>query len=184
MRTHGVAETGPRIPGPVERVPASSGARGLFRARFAGLFLFAILLASSLLPGCSNPLATERDAFEENLQTWNAAAIDAYEFDYQLNCFCGGPGVRPVHIEVRSGVVVAVSFPDGGPPDSYDLADYPTIPDLFADVEASLARKPFSVMVEYDGALGYPRNFFADFVENAVDEELGFVATDLTPIAD
>ncbi len=111
----------------------------------------AILLAASLLPGCSNPLATERDAFEENLQKWNAAAIDAYEFDYRLNCFCGGPGVRPVHIDVRAGAVIAVSFSDGGPPEPYDLAEYPTIPDLFADVEASLARKPFSVRVEYDG---------------------------------
>ncbi len=75
-----------------------------------------------------------------------------------------------------------MSFPDGEPPESYDLAEYPTIPDLFADVEASLARKPFSVRVEYDAELGYPREFFADFVENAVDEELGFLATDLTPI--
>jgi hypothetical protein len=184
MRTRGVAEASPRISGPVERVPASSGARGLFRARSAGLFHLAILLAASLPPGCSNPLATETDAFEENLQKWNAAAIDAYEFDYRLNCFCGGPGVRPVHIAVRAGAVVAVSFADGGPPESYDLAEYPTIPDLFADVDASLARKPFSVMVEYDGELGYPRELFADFVENAVDEELGFLATDLTPITD
>lgn len=149
-----------------------------------GLFHLAILLAVSLPPGCSNPLATERDAFEENLQKWNAAAIGAYEFDYQLNCFCGGPGVRPVHIEVRAGAVVAVSFPDGEGPEPYDLAEYPTIPNLFADVEASLARKPFSVMVEYDALLGYPREFFADFVENAVDEELGFSATGLAPISD
>jgi hypothetical protein len=125
-------------------------------------------------------LAIEQDAFRENLAKWSAAAIEDYEFDYRRNCFCGGPGVRPVHIEIRGGEVVAVSFPDGEPPDTYDLAAYPTVPDLFADVEASLARKPFSVMVEYDGVLGYPRNFFADFVEDAVDEELGFIATDLT----
>lgn len=144
----------------------------------------AVLLAGSLLPGCSNPLAPERAALAENVQKWTAAAIDDYAFEYRLNCFCGGPGVRPVRIEVQAGSVVAVSSLDGGPPDSYDLSEYPTVPDLFADVEDSLARKPFSVRVEYDVALGYPREFFADFEENAVDEEFGFSASELTPMED
>ena len=53
-------------------------------------------------------MAIEQDAFRENLAKWSAAAIEDYEFDYRRNCFCGGPGVRPVHIEIRGGEVVAV----------------------------------------------------------------------------
>ena len=136
----------------------------------------------SLFPGCSSPLGSERAALEENREKWSAAAIEAYAFDYRLTCFCGGPGARPVRIEVRAGSVVAVSFPDGGPPAPAELAAYPTVPDLFADVQAALAREPFSIRVEYDGALGYPRDFFADFEEQAIDEEYGFVVSGLTPI--
>ncbi len=165
--------------GPVKRVSASLVTRGLFRARFAGP---AVLLAFSIfLPGCSNPLGAEQDASERGLRQWQEAAIDAYAFRYQLVCFCGGPGVRPVDIEVRGGEVVGVSFPDEQPPDPFPLDEYPTVEELFQTISQSLDREPFFLRAEYDADLGYPRDFFADFVENAVDEELGFTASGLTP---
>ena len=129
-------------------------------------------------------MGAERDELEEGLRRWEEAAIESYAFRYQLVCFCGGPGVRPVEIEVRDGRVSAVSFPDGNPPDPFPLDDYPTIPQLFETIEESLAREPFFVRAEYDAVLGYPRDFFADFVENAVDEELGFTVADLLPLSE
>lgn len=141
-------------------------------------------LLAGALTSCSSPLAADLSTYEESLRRWEAAAIHSYTFRYELNCFCGGPGVRPVEIEVRDGSVFAVSFSDGEPPEPYALDAYPTVPDLFHQVRAALDRKPFAVRVEYDGVLGYPREFFADFLENAVDEELGFQATDLVPAPD
>lgn len=141
------------------------------------------MLAGALvsLAGCSSPLGVERDALEESIRLWEAAAIDDYSFRYQLNCFCAGPGIQPVDIEVRGGSVVGVSYPDGGSAESYPLQDYPTVTDLFAEIRAALDREPFLVRVEYDRSLGYPREFFADFIRNAVDEEWGFRAAELTP---
>ena len=165
--------------GPVRRVSASLVLRGLFRARFAGPTLFIAL--PLLLPGCSSPLGAERDALENGIRLWEESALEAYEFRYQLVCFCGGPGVRPVDIEVRDGSVIGVGFPDGGPPDPFPLDEYPTVDELFQTVRQSLDREPFSVRVDYDPEFGYPSDFFADFVENAVDEELGFTASGLTP---
>ncbi len=165
----------------MRRVSASLVIRGLFRARFAGP---AVLLGFPLfLSGCSSPLGAEQNALAKSLRTWEEAAIEAYTFRYQLVCFCGGPGVRPVDIEVRAGRVVGVSFPDAAPPDPFPLDEYPTIEELFLTIEESLARKPFFVRTDYDADLGYPRDFFADFIENAVDEELGFTASGLTPLS-
>ncbi len=170
------------VAGPVERVFASkSGARGQFRACSAGPIFLVLFGIAGALAGCSDPLGPERDTFEENLGKWLAASIDSYTYRYQLNCFCGGPGIRPVDIQVENGIVVAVSFPGGGPPEAFPLDDYPTVAELFANVSEALDREPFSVRVMYDGALGYPRDFFADFEENVADEELGFLASNLTP---
>ncbi len=174
-------ETAPVTSGSMRSGGASPPASGPLRSRSARIAIRRLLrtlpLLLSLAPsGCSSPLAADLSSYEEGLRRWEAAGIDAYSFRYELRCFCGGPGIRPAEIEVRDGSVVAVRFPDGEPPEPYNLEAYPTVPALFQEVRSALERKPFAVRAEYDGALGYPKEFFADFLENAIDEEFGFRA--------
>ena len=63
-----------------------------------------------------------------------------------------------------------------------ELAGYPTVPDLFDDVEEWLGRDPVSARTEFDPVLGYPVDVFVDFEERTADEELGFRIRDLEPV--
>jgi hypothetical protein len=62
------------------------------------------------------------------------------------------------------------------------LSDYPTIEDLFETLENWLSQDPHEVSADYHAELGYPTDVFIDFIENAIDEELGFVASGLVEL--
>lgn len=141
----------------------------------------AVLLLAVLLPGCSSdPLGPHRGELEKNQEKWRAQGIASYTYDYRLNCFCGGPGIQPVRIEVREGEVVEVTLQETGEPvDPSTVDDFPTVEDLFGMIRNALEREPFRAEAAYDPLLGYPRDVFIDFEEWVADEEFGFVASDL-----
>ncbi len=137
------------------------------------------LLAPLLLACGSGPLAPAHE-LERNLALWRAQAIDSYTYDYQLHCFCGGPAIQPVTIEVREGEVVRVTSRDTGEPlDPEHLEDFPTVEELFETIRDALERDPFRFEAIYDPELGHPREVFVDFEEQVNDEERGFTAANL-----
>lgn len=150
--------------------------------RILSLVLAGLLLA----PGCGGPLGPGESLEElaDARRLWAARGPDAYVFTYELNCFCGGPGIPPARITVVDGRVTGVLLPatDVRVPDE-ELADYPTVPDLFDDVEAWLARDPVSARTLYDPTLGHPVDVFVDFEAHVIDEELGFLVRDLAALA-
>jgi hypothetical protein len=149
-------------------------------AAAAGRVMVMVMLgALATVAGCSDPLGPERDALEANRAKWASLGISSYRYEYALNCFCGGPGARPVAVVVQDGVVEAVSYPDSEEAvEPWEPADYPTIDDLFERVEESLDREPYKAWVEYDARYGYPADAYFDFEQNAIDEEFGFVVTE------
>lgn len=145
----------------------------------------AALAAALLLAGCdgapAGPENTLRDLVEAR-QLWADGGLQTYTFTYELNCFCAGPGQPPARVTVTDGRVTGASVPaeDRRVPEE-ELAGYPTIPDLFDDVEAWLDRDPASARTLYDPSFGHPVDVFVDFREDAIDEELGFLVRDLVP---
>ena len=144
------------------------------------------LVACSLVLGavaCDDPTDAERDALNTNRELWRSQGIVSYRYEYQLNCFCGGPGSQPVAIEVDDGEVVRVTILETSEEvPASELSDYPAIEDLFAMIEGWLSRDPHEVNAEYHAELGYPVDVFIDFIENAIDEELGFSAYGLVEL--
>ncbi len=140
------------------------------------------LLAALLLPACgSGPLGTVEN-LERNRELWRAQGIDSYTYDYQLSCFCGGPAIQPVTIEVRDGEVVEVTSRETGEPvDPEFLEEFPTVEDLFEEIREALRREPFRFEATYHPGLGHPQEMFVDFEEHVNDEERGFTASNLAP---
>ena len=144
-------------------------------------FLACVLISGAF--ACDDPIDPAREALDANRELWRSQEIVSYRYEYRLNCFCGGPGSEPVAIEVGDGEVVRVTLTltSEEVPVS-QLSDYPTIEDLFATIEDWLSRDPHDVSTDYHAELGYPTDVFIDFIENAIDEELGFVASGLVEL--
>lgn len=131
-----------------------------------------IALAVAAL-GCSDPLGPQENRLAEARAAWSLGAPAGYEFEFQRLCFCGPDTTRPVRIEVRFGEVTAVTVVETGETLA-DPSSFPTIEDLFDEVEDAIRRDAFSLDVQYDDDLGYPIEVTIDFDEQAQDEEMAF----------
>lgn len=121
---------------------------------------------------------------EEARELWRSQGLDSYAYDYGLTCFCGGPGVPPVRIEVIDGEVADVRLLDGGEA-PFEPEAYPTVEDLFDRIEEQLARDPFRIVrLEFHPETGHPTDVFLDFLPNVADEEWGFRTSEVEPPAD
>lgn len=144
--------------------------------------LVAALLGQACGGGPFGPGDPVRE-LEEARRLWALRGPAEYAFTYELTCFCGGPGNPPARITVSDGEVTGAFLPsrDRQVPED-ELAEYPTVPELFDDVEDWLARDPVRARTEFDPDLGHPVDVFVDFRERVADEELGFRIRDLAPL--
>ena len=156
-----------------------SGARRRGRLPFA-------LLAGALLAGCAGagPAEVEGGGGAEGLARararWEATGLDDYRYTLARNCFCIGSAVGPAVVTVVDGTVTSVVRQGEGEPADAEL--YPSVEGLFDVVEDALRRDAHEVDVTYDPATGVPVHIWIDYVEMAVDEELGFEAGLPTPL--
>jgi hypothetical protein len=120
----------------------------------------------------------------ENARAWQAMGIDAYTFVFSRTCFCPVELFRPARITVRDGAVESATYVDDGQPVAASvLPTYQTIDELFEMIADAVARKAVTVDVTYDPDLHYPTQGYIDISEMIADEEQGFTASDLEPLA-
>lgn len=157
------------------------GALGPRRA-FSGVGPLVLLLG--LLPGGCGDTPTEptlddrpatRAAFLSARARWTSQRISSYEYSYRRLCFC--VNTEPVRITVRAGVVSVVASATTGAPLS--LAGYPTVDDLFAQLQQALDQDAHEIQATYDPVLGYPLTFYIDLNARSIDEEQRIEAGDL-----
>lgn len=140
--------------------------------------LTACLGLSSLLLGCSSLFDPDSNELEDNLAVWNASGIEDYRFRYARLCFCIGDS--PVIIEVGADTIVSVTEADTGDPVDPQYMDiYLTIDGVFEVIRDAIERDAFSLSVAYHETLGYPTQVAIDYIENAVDDEITYVASEL-----
>lgn len=143
-------------------------------------FTYALLALAAVASGCSDLTGLERE-LEANRELWESEGPASYVFDYRVVCYCPPEITRAVTITVDDGEVVGATYVDSGEPvDPFSPGDYPTVGDLFDEIESALAEDPYSIRAEYDPQLGYPTDVFVDFEENTADEEWGFVVNRFT----
>jgi hypothetical protein len=110
---------------------------------------------------------------------WNSQALNDYDFEYRRGCFCPYQGA--IDVQVRGGTVVAGTTESGEPLNAEELAEIPTIPELFDIARDALANAD-EVSVEYHRTLGHPTLISVDWYEEAVDDEVFYTAKNLEPV--
>jgi hypothetical protein len=162
-------------------IPVRGDVRSWTAAAIA-LALFAVACSDSNGQGPEGEVS--RDLIE-NASDWEALGITDYSFTATVSCFCAGELFRPATVVVRSGVIESASYVDDGQPvDPVFLPAYQTIDEMFETIANAIQQKAVRLEVTYDPELHYPTDVYIDISEMIADEEQGFTATDLVPIAD
>lgn len=127
-----------------------------------------------------NQVSGPRAELEQARAKWNASGINDYQYTLQRTCFCVQDAVRPVDITVNNGQITNASFADSGEP-LPDNLDYNrmSVNDVFQLIDDAIAGGAHSVNVTYDSQTGQPLSVGIDYIEMAVDDEVGF---NLSPV--
>lgn len=120
-----------------------------------------------------------QEELERNRALWARVAPDAYEYSLRRHCFCGPDYLGPVRISVGAGGTVSRAYVDSGASVPDEIAEvFPTVDGLFELLQEAIDRRAFELDVLYDSATGVPVDVWIDYLENAVDEELGLEVTE------
>jgi len=121
----------------------------------------------------------------EARQVWTSLKIGEYRYHFRRNCFCfGPPGDGIVH--VKNGKVVDVeelSSPRVPPgPIAGDPALYPTVEGLFSLLDEFEQSGADVIQFSLDPVYGFPSVISVDSLLGAIDDEVGYTATDFQPL--
>ena len=129
-------------------------------------------------PVISAPAASRSPELDAARERWQAAGLDDYQMTLRRVCFCPAPDYTgPFGVTVRDGELAAVTL--GG--DRVDDERGETVDGLFDLIEDAYLRRAETVAVEFDPELGYPTNLSIDYSLQMVDEEIGYLVSDLRP---
>jgi hypothetical protein len=123
-------------------------------------------------------LALTQGELDASRNVWNANGSDDYDYFMQRDCFCFEDYIRPGLVEVRAGAISAVTDADTLQP--LDPQFFLTVDELFDVLQSAIDAPAFEIQAQFDNTLGYPTSIFIDEVENIADEEVAYVARDLT----
>lgn len=140
------------------------------------LALAAVALGACDGPGPVRPRLLELEARQA---LWDSNGPESYEYAIERICYCPLEYIGPVRIRVEEGIVVERVYVDSGLAVPDEIApSFPTVNGLFELLRSAYENGAHEVTVTYDPALGVPVDFWIDYVEMAVDEELGMRVTE------
>ena len=133
-----------------------------------------ILLAAMLMA----PLACESATGPEaHRHMWNRVRPASYDFEFLRSCFCIASDVW-WKLEVRNGAISSFALVD--PADASRLGgyqptldDFPTIDDLFDELEEMFHTPGSIVTADYDDVWHFPEDVYADVFPSMADDEMG-----------
>lgn len=139
-----------------------------------------------LLSACEStgPRSPRLLELEIHQARWESLGPASYEYAVQRSCFCAPISLGPVRVRVEDGEVVERVYVDSGTSVAGDLATvFPSVDGLFDVLRSAIDRRAARIDVTYDPDLGVPVDFWIDYSENAIDEELGMRVTEpVSPI--
>lgn len=127
--------------------------------------------------------SVEQRTLSENRRRFEEGVGSSYTYEFQRICFCPEDIRLNVRVTVEGGARTSVeSVEDGSPVPSARWSEFLTINEIFDDIQTALDEGAASVQVEYDEALGYPRDVFIDVDQLIADEERGYTVRNLAPL--
>jgi hypothetical protein len=138
-----------------------------------------LLLLSLILAGCSAFPSSGGDV-ERNLDKWEAQDISDYRFNLHIGCFCPWSDLMPLTIEVRDGEPVSITSGGEQVTDPFleSFRQYDTVEELFGVILSAQESGADEIKVEYDLKYGFPTSIAIDYIELAMDDEMGFYVTE------
>lgn len=136
-----------------------------------------LIVICGLVTG-SQAQTLSQEEFNQQRSLWDSQQLSSYGFQYQRSCFCLPEFVREVVVRVEDNAVVSVT--DIQTHLGFDVSFYPTINDMFDDLQSAIDRPAASISAEFDTLLGYPTQVFIDLDELIADEENVFSAANLS----
>lgn len=114
---------------------------------------------------------------EHNRAKWEASGPASYVYAVERRCYCAFFGAARVTVENGEAVSAVWVDPEGqSVAPTIDL--FPSVHGLFDILEDAFARNAHSIEVTYDTTTGVPTEFQIDYIELAIDEELGMRITE------
>ena len=146
--------------------------------------LLRVVLLPLLLSSCDLLIAPgpeqDRAELERNWRLWQVNGGSNYYYVQQRLCFCIAESTAAVRIGVRNGVVTERRWLSDNLMVPLQYASlWGTVEDLFRLIEAALDDHAESLLVTYDGKLGYPTHIAIDYRKNTADEEITITASTL-----
>lgn len=127
--------------------------------------------------GGLGPRDAQRAELEANLTRWTSLGPSSYRYTLVRSCFC--PYLGPVRVTVAADTVVARLVVESGEPvPEHSEAAYPTVDGLFELLMDAFDHGADAIDVTYDPELGVPMSISIDFLEQAIDDELGIQVTE------
>ncbi len=148
--------------------------------KFPVLILAGLLLAGCKLIGPNDPDGPEFTELDAAREAWAALGLDNYDVEMVRGCFCIGGG--RLSVLVRDDSVAAVFPQDDYWSGEIDWWQYiPTVDELF-DLIEDAQQNADSWEVQYSDD-GYPTRIDIDWITNAIDDEISYTISMLTPVA-
>jgi hypothetical protein len=149
--------------------------RTLRRAAVAAALALPLVIAACTSPTGVRP--EHRAALLRARAQWAALGADSYTFVVGPRCYCG---VQEIRTTVVDGVATERVFVETGSPVPGNLfSTIATVDAMLAHIEKAIDDEVAELDAAYDER-GVPVEVQIDYMENAIDEEFGWVVKSLT----
>lgn len=138
----------------------------------------AALLCAAVAAGCGllDPDGGERAALDDARARWASSGMTAYRTEETRVCFCAEEARGPVTIRVSGGAVQR-TYADGRAVAASAAPLFPTVAELFEEIESALDEGAHQVDARYDPVTGAPLEVYIDRDERVIDEEVRWILT-------
>ena len=137
----------------------------------------AVAIAASA--GCSDlGPKSQVDELKEAQELWRSRRPLRYVYTIQRQCFCTEDARGPVRVTVDGETVVSQLYDDGRAVDVEAAAWFPSVDGLFTVLLDAFDQGAYEIRATYDPELGVPVDFWIDYAQHTIDEELGFTVTE------
>jgi hypothetical protein len=140
-----------------------------------------LLVCLPVLASCGGlaPRDVQRARLEANRARWSSQGPSSYVYALRRACYCPGEYIGPVRVRVAADTVFQRVYVESGDPVPDEAADaFPTVDGLFELLARAYDDGADGIEVTYDPELGVPIEISIDYLEDAVDDELGILVTE------
>lgn len=131
---------------------------------------------------CGDPAGPEAEV-NERRDAWEALGLDDYAYTLRVVCYCLDEVTNPVRVTVRGDTIASLTYVQSGAAvDSPYRSLFPDVDGLFDEIRDALDQGADSVDVRYHNTLHFPTHVWIDYDRRTADEEIGYEASDLTPL--